>query len=198
MRPNIETLTHGRAASAPAQGREHDFGGTTSGTQRILLPSSRQGNSGIRSPSASPGHWSRPDSCQRGVSAGKRGATGRRSRSAGAAGAGAGLHSLGRTPSAWRCSPHRGCGNSSFADDGNDAPAGGGNGGPLPRWASGLGLGEGLSGGAAGGAAGWWPAAVNAVEDGAKLNIYTGSVLDGRWLESLDLRLSLTMRATHR
>ncbi|CAN0035199.1 unnamed protein product [Ectocarpus fasciculatus] len=45
---------------------------------------------------------------------------------------------------------------------------------------------------------GWWPAAMSAVEDGARLNIYTGSVLDGRWLNSLDARLTKTMRATRR
>ncbi|CAN0215400.1 unnamed protein product, partial [Ectocarpus sp. 6 AP-2014] len=44
----------------------------------------------------------------------------------------------------------------------------------------------------------WWPAAMSAVEDGARLNIYTGSVLDGRWLNSLDARLTRTMRATRR
>ncbi|CAM9438991.1 unnamed protein product [Ectocarpus sp. 13 AM-2016] len=44
----------------------------------------------------------------------------------------------------------------------------------------------------------WWPAAMSAVEDGARLNIYTGSVLDGRWLNSLDTRLTRTMRATRR
>lgn len=45
---------------------------------------------------------------------------------------------------------------------------------------------------------GWWPEAMSAVEDGARLNIYTGSVLDGRWLNSLDARLTKTMRATRR
>lgn len=39
---------------------------------------------------------------------------------------------------------------------------------------------------------------MSAVEDGARLNIYTGSVLDGRWLNSLDARLTKTMRATRR
>lgn len=56
-----------------------------------------------------------------------------------------------------------------------------------------LGLREGSDG-----AGGWWPAATCAVEDGARLEIYTGSVLDGRWLNSLDSRLRSTIRATRR
>lgn len=58
---------------------------------------------------------------------------------------------------------------------------------------SGVGVRERLAGGA-----GWWRGALNAVEDGARLDIYTGSVLDGRWLDSLDSRLSATIRGTRR
>lgn len=61
----------------------------------------------------------------------------------------------------------------------------------LPPWE--LGLRVGLDG-----SGGWWPAAKSAVEDGSRLNIYTGSVLDGRWLNSLDSRLRATMRAMRR
>lgn len=52
----------------------------------------------------------------------------------------------------------------------------------------------------AGGAsiAGWWPEAVAAVEDGARVDIYSGSDLDGTWLESLDFRLGAIIRATRR
>lgn len=61
----------------------------------------------------------------------------------------------------------------------------------LPPWELGLRIGF-------DGAGGWWPAAQSAVEDGARLDIYTGSDLDGRWLSSLDSRLKATMRATRR
>ena len=58
-------------------------------------------------------------------------------------------------------------------------------------WARGFG--DGL-----GGEAGWWPEALSAVEDGSRLDIYTGTLLDGGWLDSLDVRLSATVRATRR
>lgn len=45
---------------------------------------------------------------------------------------------------------------------------------------------------------GWWPEALSAVEDGSRIDIYSGSILDGSWLESLDNRLSATVRATRR
>ena len=61
----------------------------------------------------------------------------------------------------------------------------------LPAWELGLRVGFDGSGG-------WWPAAQSAVEDGSRLNIYTGSMLDGRWLRSLDSRLRATMRGTRR
>lgn len=48
------------------------------------------------------------------------------------------------------------------------------------------------------GSLGWWPEALSAVEDGARVDIYSGSELDDSWLESLDNRLSATVRATRR
>lgn len=77
------------------------------------------------------------------------------------------------------------------AGSSSSAATGTHDGDPLPLWA--LGLAEELEN-----ESGWWPEALDAVEDGARLNIYSGSVLDGRWLDSLDCRLSSTMRAMRR
>lgn len=44
----------------------------------------------------------------------------------------------------------------------------------------------------------WWSAALSAVEEGSTLSIYTGSILDGKWLNSLDARLRRTICATRR
>eukprot|EP00752_Nemacystus_decipiens_P003652 g3366.t1 len=78
---------------------------------------------------------------------------------------------------------------SGAAAGGDGAPAGRED--SLPPWE--LGLRVRLDG-----SGGWWPEAKSAVEDGSRLNIYAGSVLDGRWLGSLDSRLRATMRGTRR
>lgn len=99
------------------------------------------------------------------------------------------------TRSSWRLplsALHRGGGNNKRSlGGGNSSTSTEAGGVLLPPWE--MGLREGF-----GGAGGWWPAATSAVEDGARLDIYTGSVLDGGWLNSLDSRLSATMRATRR
>lgn len=72
-----------------------------------------------------------------------------------------------------------------------DAPPTSSEGGAWQPWTRGF-------GDALGGEAGWWPEALSAVEDGSRLDIYTGTLLDGGWLDSLDVRLSAIVRATRR
>lgn len=225
FRPPIATITHGRAASAPAQrergGAINDATTGTSntalltGADNIKTPSHR----GTARPATSAPAPGRPSTDLARESAGAAAAasaaagerlgalTLRPGRPPGASG---GDVASGARPAMWRVPRSR---SGSPSPEGNIADRGVGlgresvaaaaasgtceappttsEGDAWQPWAQGFG--DGL-----GGEAGWWPEALSAVEDGSRLDIYTGTILDGGWLASLDSRLSATVRATRR
>ncbi|CAN0071533.1 unnamed protein product [Scytosiphon promiscuus] len=202
FRPPLEVITHGRARSAPARGRQLPRGATSTDRRPVTaaspgadaaFPRGSRGGGPVR---RSGGGRSPPSLSRRTNAAGQ--GTARPARGIGSADAPV-------TPS--------GLGGVASREDGGDGAFDGDPGGvggtmaraparkaataasvpaePTPPWMTGLR--DGLDD-----CGGWWPAARNAAEDGARLDIFTGSVLDGRWLHSLDSRLGATMRATRR
>ena len=219
FRPPIATITHGRAASAPAQ-RERGgaISDATTGTINTVLtgvdittPSLR----GATRPATSAAPGRPPADLAResaGAAAAASAAAGERLgalalRPGRAPGAAGGDCVSGTRPAMWRVSrsrsgsrspegitAERGVGRvvvAAAAPGADDAPPTTSEGDAWQPWVRGFG--DGLEG-----EAGWWPEALRAVEEGSRLDIYTGNILDGGWLDSLDSRLRATVRATRR